>query len=200
MGPGALGLLDELAARRAELNGAAASDPGRWFGVADRAALGFHRDRLPATAHMVEIDGGEGSKTLAEAEAVLRSLAQAGARRDDGVLAFGGGVVGDLAGFCAATYQRGIPVVQAPTTLVAQVDSAYGGKTGVDLPEAKNYAGAYHMPHAVLADPDRAGNAPGCRVGGGICGGRQDSVDRRRRSMGPGSLDRPTSTRLSSVT
>jgi shikimate kinase/3-dehydroquinate synthase len=84
---------------------------------------------------------------------VLRELARAGARRDDGVLAFGGGMVGDLAGFCAATYQRGIPVVQAPTTLVAQVDSAYGGKTGVDLPEAKNYIGAYHMPAAVLAEP-----------------------------------------------
>ena len=69
------------------------------------------------------------------------------------MLAFGGGVVGDLAGFCAATYQRGVPLVQAPTTLVAQVDSAYGGKTGVDLPEAKNYVGAYHQPIAVLADP-----------------------------------------------
>jgi shikimate kinase/3-dehydroquinate synthase len=64
-----------------------------------------------------------------------------------------GRVVGDLAGFCAATYQRGVALVQAPTTLVAQVDSAYGGKTGVDLPEAKNYVGAYHMPIAVLADP-----------------------------------------------
>jgi shikimate kinase/3-dehydroquinate synthase len=62
-------------------------------------------------------------------------------------------VVGDLAGFCAATYQRGVALVQAPTTLVAQVDSAYGGKTGVDLPQAKNYVGAYHMPIAVLADP-----------------------------------------------
>jgi shikimate kinase/3-dehydroquinate synthase len=72
--------------------------------------------------------------------------------RSDHVVALGGGVVGDLAGFCAATYQRGVPVVQVPTTLVAQVDSAYGGKTGVDLPEAKNYVGAYHMPAAVLAD------------------------------------------------
>lgn len=153
VGSGVLELLDTLAARRAELNGAAASDPGRWFGVADSTALGHHRALLPAVAHMIEVEGGEASKTLNEAEAVLRGLAQAGARRDDGVLAFGGGVVGDLAGFCAATYQRGVPVVQAPSTLVAQVDSAYGGKTGVDLPEAKNYAGAYHMPHAVLADP-----------------------------------------------
>ena len=69
--------------------------------------------------------------------------------RADLVVALGGGVVGDLAGFCAATYQRGVRVVQVPTTLVAQVDSAYGGKTGVDLPEAKNYVGAYHQPAAV---------------------------------------------------
>jgi shikimate kinase / 3-dehydroquinate synthase len=61
--------------------------------------------------------------------------------------------VGDLTGFCGAVYQRGVPVVQAPTTVVGQADSAYGGKTGVDLPEAKNYVGAYHLPAAVLADP-----------------------------------------------
>jgi shikimate kinase/3-dehydroquinate synthase len=79
---------------------------------------------------------------------------------DDHVLALGGGVVGDLAGFCAATYQRGVPVVQLPTTLVAQVDSAYGGKTGVDLPEGKNYAGAYHQPAAVLADPSVLATLP----------------------------------------
>ena len=97
---------------------------------------------------------------MAEAERVLRELAAAGARRDDGVVAFGGGVVGDLAGFCAATYQRGIPVIHAPTTLVAQVDSAYGGKTGVDLPEAKNYAGAYHMPDAVLVEPGALSSLP----------------------------------------
>src|ERR671928_280292 len=72
---------------------------------------------------------------------------------DDHVAALGGGVVGDVGGFCAATYQRGVAVVQVPTTLVAMVDSAYGGKTGVDLPEAKNYVGAYHQPAAVLADP-----------------------------------------------
>jgi shikimate kinase/3-dehydroquinate synthase len=69
------------------------------------------------------------------------------------VVAVGGGVVGDLAGFCAAVYQRGMRHVQVPTTLVAQVDSAYGGKTGVDLPEGKNYVGAYHQPSAVLCDP-----------------------------------------------
>ena len=84
---------------------------------------------------------------------MLRALARAGMQRGDTLLALGGGVVGDLAGFCAATYQRGVPVVQVPTTVVAQVDSAYGGKTGVDLPEAKNYVGAFHQPAAVITDP-----------------------------------------------
>ncbi len=132
----------------------------RWFCVADPGALAHQAGRLPRDLQTVEAGGDESMKTIAEAERVLRSLAGAGARRDDGVLAFGGGVVGDLAGFCAATYQRGVPVVQAPTTLVAQVDSAYGGKTGVDLPEAKNYVGAYHMPHAVLTEPGALATLP----------------------------------------
>src|SRR5439155_117275 len=102
----------------------------------------------------VAIPPGERHKTLATVERVQRDLAAAGATRADHVVALGGGVVGDLAGFCAATYQRGIPVVQVPTTLVAQVDSAYGGKTGVDLPEGKNYVGAYHQPAGVLVDVD----------------------------------------------
>jgi 3-dehydroquinate synthase len=147
VGEGAIGLLDD--AREAvpdEL-------PTRIFCVADTVVLERHGRLLPGCAATIEVEGMESSKTIAEAERVLRDLAAAGARRDDSVLAFGGGVVGDLAGFCAATYQRGVPLVQAPTTLVAQVDSAYGGKTGVDLPEAKNYVGAYHQPIAVLADP-----------------------------------------------
>jgi shikimate kinase/3-dehydroquinate synthase len=80
--------------------------------------------------------------------------------RADVVVALGGGVVGDLAGFCAATYQRGVRFVQVPTTLVAQVDSAYGGKTGVDLAEAKNYVGAFHQPSAVLADTTTLATLP----------------------------------------
>jgi shikimate kinase/3-dehydroquinate synthase len=116
-------------------------------------------DENVAQKHSIEADWrhsippGEAEKTLARAEEVLRGLARAGAGRDDLVVALGGGVVGDLSGFCAAVYQRGIRHVQAPTTLVAQVDSAYGGKTGVDLLEAKNYVGAYHQPAAVLTDP-----------------------------------------------
>jgi shikimate kinase/3-dehydroquinate synthase len=83
------------------------------------------------------------------------------------VVALGGGVVGDLAGFCAATYQRGVRYVQVPTTLVAQVDSAYGGKTGVDLAEAKNYVGAYHQPAAVIADPAALASLPAGEVAAG---------------------------------
>ena len=95
------------------------------------------------------IAAGEKHKTLAAAELVWREMARRGITRSGRVVAVGGGVVGDVAGFCASAYQRGIAVVQVPTTLVAQVDSAYGGKTGVDLPEAKNYVGAYHQPQAV---------------------------------------------------
>jgi shikimate kinase/3-dehydroquinate synthase len=96
---------------------------------------------------------GEQQKTLAHAEEVLRFLASSGAAREDILAAVGGGVVGDLGGFCASVYQRGMRWVGIPTTVVAQVDSAYGGKTGVDLPEAKNYVGSYHQPTAVLVDP-----------------------------------------------
>jgi shikimate kinase/3-dehydroquinate synthase len=113
------------------------------------------------------IPPGEQAKTLATAEAVLRAMAAAGLDRSGHVSAVGGGVVGDLAGFCAAVYQRGIPVVQVPTTLVSQVDSAYGGKTGVDLPEGKNYAGVYHQPTAVIVDPAALRTLPAEELGAG---------------------------------
>jgi shikimate kinase / 3-dehydroquinate synthase len=125
---------------------------GRRFLVSDAAVASIYGDRLGEVAGQAEIPPGEESKTMAVAEEVLRELARAGMTREDHVVALGGGVVGDLAGLCAHLYQRGVPVVQVPTTLVAQVDSAYGGKTGVDLPEGKNYAGAYHLPIAVISD------------------------------------------------
>ncbi len=125
---------------------------GRRFCVSDEAVAALYAARLGPLAATVTVPPGEGAKTMAEAERVLRELARAGTTRGDHVLALGGGVVGDLAGFCAHVYQRGVPVVQVPTTLVSQVDSAYGGKTGVDLPEGKNYAGAYHLPALVVAD------------------------------------------------
>jgi shikimate kinase/3-dehydroquinate synthase len=125
---------------------------GRRFCITDSTVGPLHGERVEPVAGRVEVPAGEGAKTLAEAERVLRELARLGMTRGDHLVALGGGVVGDLAGFCAATYQRGVPVVHVPTTLVGQVDSAWGGKTGVDLPEAKNYVGAYHLPAAVLAD------------------------------------------------
>jgi shikimate kinase/3-dehydroquinate synthase len=133
---------------------------GRRFLVTDDHVGELYARRLGPVAAEVRIPPGEAAKTLATTERVLRALAGAGMDHDDHVAALGGGVVGDLAGFAAAVYQRGVPVVQVPTTLVAQVDSAYGGKTGVDLPEAKNYAGAYHQPAAVLADPSALATLP----------------------------------------
>jgi shikimate kinase/3-dehydroquinate synthase len=162
VGQGAIGLLDD--AREV-----APDDlPARTFCVADDEALRQHRGLLPGAEETIGMQGSESSKTIAAAERILGELASAGAHRDDCVLAFGGGVVGDLAGFCAATYQRGIALVQAPTTLVAQVDSAYGGKTGVDLPSGKNYVGAYHQPIAVLADPSTLRTLPGQELAAGF--------------------------------
>lgn len=123
---------------------------GRRFVVTDEQVAAHHS---VGGDHTVAIPAGERHKTLTTAELVLRDLATAGAERGDLVVAVGGGVVGDLAGFCAGIYQRGMRHVQVPTTLVAQVDSAYGGKTGVDLPEGKNYAGVYLQPSAVICDP-----------------------------------------------
>ena len=126
---------------------------GRRFLVTDGQVGRWYAGLLEPTMGTAMIMPGEASKTVAHAEIVWTEMATARVTRDDHVTALGGGVVGDLAGFCAATYQRGIRLVGVPTTLVAQVDSAYGGKTGVDLVEAKNYVGAYHHPAAVLTDP-----------------------------------------------
>jgi shikimate kinase / 3-dehydroquinate synthase len=153
------GLLDALAAPPLTSAGWWPA-PGRRFCVADATTASLYGQRLEPLAAQAEIAPGESSKTMAEAEGVLRELARAGMTREDHVVALGGGVVGDLAGLCAHLYQRGVPVVQVPTTLVAQVDSAYGGKTGVDLPEGKNYAGAYHLPLAVVADTSTLDTLP----------------------------------------
>jgi shikimate kinase / 3-dehydroquinate synthase len=127
------------------------------FAVTDEHVARHHTVSAEAT---ITIPPGEAEKTLARAEQVLRELARAGATRADLAVAVGGGVVGDITGFCAAVYQRGMAHVQVPTTLVAQVDSAFGGKTGVDLPEGKNYAGAFHQPAAVIVDPSVLSTLP----------------------------------------
>ncbi len=142
----------------------AASRP---FCVTDETVAALYAERLGELAGSIAIPPGERHKTLASAEHVWDRLVSAGMTRADHVVALGGGVVGDLAGFCAATYQRGVPVVQVPTTLVAQVDSAYGGKTGVDLPEATNYIGVYHQPAGVLVDPDTLATLPEAELAAG---------------------------------
>jgi 3-dehydroquinate synthase len=100
------------------------------------------------------MNDGETSKNLSTVERACRDLVRAGADRRALILAVGGGVVGDVAGYVAASYARGIALVHAPTTVMAQVDSAIGGKTGVNLPEGKNLVGAFYPPKAVLADPE----------------------------------------------
>ena len=121
-------------------------------GVAAAAAGAIAAMGLRAVC--VEVPSGEPSKRLEELERLARFAASQGIRRTDTVVAVGGGVVGDLAGFLAASYQRGIRLVHVPTTLLAMVDSAIGGKTGVDLPEGKNYVGAIWQPALVVMDLD----------------------------------------------
>ena len=125
---------------------------GRRVVISDYNAGRHYGEAFDPTLAGIRVMPGEQSKTLAHAEIVWTEMVRHGVTRTDVVVALGGGVVGDLAGFCAAAYQRGMRHVQVPTTLVSQVDSAYGGKTGVDLAEAKNYVGAFHQPSAVIVD------------------------------------------------
>jgi 3-dehydroquinate synthase len=122
--------------------------PWQLHGAALEDALGA------AAAHRVlSVPDGEEAKSLAQAERLWRGLSAEGGKRDSRVVAFGGGSVGDLAGFVAGCFLRGIAVCQVPTTVIAQVDAAVGGKTAVNLPEAKNAVGVFHHPELVLADP-----------------------------------------------
>jgi 5-deoxy-5-amino-3-dehydroquinate synthase len=121
--------------------------------VVTTPAIGVDVD--PGVEHRVfPMGAGESAKTLATVEALCRDFARWGLTRGDCVVAVGGGVVTDTAGFAAATYHRGVPVVHVPTTLLGQVDAAIGGKTGVNLPEGKNLVGAFWQPAAVLCDTE----------------------------------------------
>lgn len=113
---------------------------------------------VDATLHVVP--AGEASKSLTHAEGLCREMIRVGHDRKSCVVALGGGVVGDLAGFVAAIFYRGIPLVQVPTTIVAQVDSSVGGKTGVNVEEGKNLLGAFHQPALVVVDPDTLKTLP----------------------------------------
>jgi 3-dehydroquinate synthase len=143
---GVLAALGALDARRAIL----VSEPRAWeaagAGLADGlAAAGVPVDRIL-------LPEGETAKRLAVVEEAARELARLRAERRDPLVAIGGGALGDAAGFLAATWLRGVPVIHVPTTLVAQIDSSIGGKTAVDLPEGKNLVGAFHQPAAIVVD------------------------------------------------
>jgi len=138
--------------------------------ITDETVRALLADRLaggPWTL-VLSVPPGEGSKSRARWEALTDALSAAGFSRDAAIVALGGGVVGDLAGFVAATFARGVPYLQAPTTLLAMVDSSVGGKTGVDTPQGKNLVGAFHPPSAVLADPAVLASLPLPHLRGGL--------------------------------
>ena len=138
--------LDGLRARRAIL----VSEPGAWAAVGERVADGL-RDRGREVVHIL-LPEGEAAKRLDVIESAARELAALRVERSEPLVAIGGGALGDAAGFLAAVYLRGVRFIQVPTTLVAQIDSAIGGKTAVDLPEGKNLIGAFHQPAAIIID------------------------------------------------
>ena len=126
------------------------------------------------------LPAGERYKTLSNLERLCREMARAGADRGSLVVAFGGGVVGDVGGFLASVYMRGIPYVQVPTTLLAQVDSSVGGKTAVDLPEGKNLVGAFYQPRAVFADIEVLATLPGRELRAGLMESVKSGIIRDR--------------------
>ncbi len=123
---------------------------------------------LPDESAVVSLPDGEEHKTLGNAAAILDELVASQANRDATIVALGGGVVGDIAGFAAACYMRGIAFIQVPTTLLAQVDSSVGGKTGVNHTSAKNLIGAFHQPRLVLIDTDTLTTLPDRELQAGL--------------------------------
>jgi 3-dehydroquinate synthase len=151
VGAGALGLLGTELARIA---------PGRWLAVSAAPVWALHGERVRAAAgtrslhpEPVLVPDGEKAKTWKVLGRLVEELLARGLRRDGGIVAAGGGTVGDVAGLAAALALRGVPVVQVPTTLLAAADSALGGKTAVDFPSGKNLAGVVHHPSLVLVEP-----------------------------------------------
>jgi len=134
---------------------------GTVFVMSSRRVAGHHGASLKAVLekeriahHFIAVDDAEDAKSIEQAERLLYELMDADATRDGAVVSLGGGVIGDLAGFVAATYLRGMPFVQIPTTLLAQIDASIGGKVGVNHPRAKNLIGAIYQPQVVISDAD----------------------------------------------
>jgi shikimate kinase/3-dehydroquinate synthase len=153
-GPAVDETLRRMEARRAIL----VSEPGAWTAVGERLAAGLSGAGWAVATVM--LPEGEAAKRLSVVEGAASELARLRVERDEPIVAVGGGALGDAAGFLAATYLRGIPIVHVPTTLVAQIDSSIGGKTAVDLPEGKNLVGAFHQPAAVVIDVGVLGTLP----------------------------------------
>jgi 3-dehydroquinate synthase len=159
VGAGAIGALNTIV-----------GDRRRVLVVTQRAVFGACRHKLGGfldgsdapnnPVGVVFMDDGEQAKSFATVELLCREFTREGLLRGDAIVALGGGVVGDTAGFAAAVYHRGVAVVQAPTTLLAMVDAAIGGKTAVNLPEGKNLVGSFHQPIAVLADTTMLDSLP----------------------------------------
>jgi len=149
------------------LEALAVLDARRTAMVSEPVAWRLHGERIAAAVREAGVDvvpllapRGEAAKTVAAYARLVRAMAAARLERGDVVVAIGGGALGDVAGFVAATYLRGVPLVHVPTTLVAQIDSAIGGKAAIDIPEGKNLVGAFHQPRAVVADVSTLATLP----------------------------------------
>ena len=155
----AAGALDEAGSRAR-----GATQTHRFAIITDSTVQALYAARVAAQlgddCAVLTIPPGEHEKTRERWASLTDSLLQYGYGRDSAIVALGGGVIGDLAGFVAATFMRGIPFVQVPTTLLAMIDASVGGKTGVDTPDGKNLVGAFHRPSAVIADPQVLGTLP----------------------------------------
>ena len=163
----------ERAIERVASIAAAATSAHRYAIITDETVAGLYGERVAAqfptgtiTTHSVP--AGEASKTRESWARLTDELLASGHGRDSAILALGGGVVGDLAGFVAATYMRGIPFVQIPTTLLAMIDASVGAKTAVDTPAGKNLVGAFHRPAAVVVDPDVLATLPDRELRAGL--------------------------------
>lgn len=167
------GLLQEAAARITALP----QKPGKVFLVSDQRVYPLYGPRLEEDLSAAGFDphfcrfvppAGEAAKSLGVYQQLLSAMVQAQLSREDLVIALGGGVTGDLTGFAAASYLRGLPWVQIPTTLLAMIDASVGGKTALNLPEGKNLLGAFHQPAQVLCDPALLATLPAEEIKNGM--------------------------------
>jgi 3-dehydroquinate synthase len=162
--PGVLGRLEALVAEHLDVSRTALIADGNVFALLQTGRLG----RNPWSGAALTFPAGEASKSREQWARLTDALLADGFGRDSGLIALGGGVAGDLAGFVAATFMRGLPYLQVPTSLLAMLDASVGGKTGVDTPEGKNLIGAFHPPAAVVADPRALSTLPDRDYRGGM--------------------------------